>query len=37
MYFRKLGPEKTSLNKCLKSSVLEDPLTDNITNDLKHC
>ena len=37
MYFRNLGFRKTSLDKCLKSSVSEDPWTDNITNGLKHC
>ena len=37
MYFRKQELRKTSLNKCLKSSVLEDPSRDNITNGLKHC
>ena len=37
MYLAKLGPQKTSFNKCLKSSVLEDHSTDNITNGLKYC
>ena len=37
MYYRNLGPQKTSLNKCLKSRVSEDPSKDNITNGLKHC
>ena len=37
MSFRKLGSQKTLLNKCLESSVLEDPSTDNSGNGLKHC
>ena len=37
MYFRNSGLRKTSLDKCLKSRVSEDPWTHNITNGLKHC
>ena len=37
MYFRISGLRKMFLEKCLKSSVSEDPWTDNITNVLKHC
>ena len=48
IYFKKGRPEslincrysrfrKTSLDKCLKSSVSEDPRTDDITNGLKDC
>ena len=37
MYFGNLVLGKTSLHKCLKSCVSEDPSTDNITNEFKHC
>ena len=37
MYFRNSGLIKTLLEKCLKSSVSEDPLRDNIRNGFKHC
>ena len=37
MYFRNSGLRKTSLDKCPKSSVSEDPWTDKITNGFKHC
>ena len=37
MYFRNDGHRKTLLDKCLKSQVLEDPLTDNVVNGQKHC
>ena len=37
MHFQNSGLRKTLLKKCLKSSVSEDPWTDNITNGLKHC
>ena len=37
MYFRNYGPRKTWLGKCLKSPVLEEPLTSNVINGPKHC
>ena len=37
MYFRNQGLQKTSLDKCLKDRVSEDPSTDNITSGLTHC
>ena len=37
MYFRCYGLRKSWLDKCLKGSETEDPLTDNIANGLKHC
>ena len=37
MYFRNQGLQKTSLDKCLKSRVSEDPSTQKIRNGLKHC
>ena len=37
MNFRNHGLEKTWLDKCLKSPVLEDPLTSNMVNGPKHC
>ena len=37
MYFRNLGLQKPSLDKCLKSRVSENASTDNVTNGLKHC
>ena len=36
MYFWSYELRKTSLDKCLKSSVWDDPLTSNIVNGLKH-
>ena len=33
----KLRTPKTSLDKCLKSHVSEDPLTNNMVNLPKHC
>ena len=35
--FQELWLLKTSLEKCLKSRLSDDPSTDNVTNDLKHC
>ena len=35
--FPKLRLRKTSLYKCVKSPVSEDPSTDNMANGLKHC
>ena len=35
--FPKLRTPKTSLDKCLKSHVSEDPLTNNMVNLPKHC
>ena len=35
--FPKLMTSKTWLDKCLKSSVLEDPSTSNMVNLPKHC
>ena len=37
MYFRIYGPQKTWLDKCLKSPVSEDHLTGSVVNGLKHC
>ena len=37
MYFRNSGLRKTSLDKCLKSTVSEDTWRDNITNGFKDC
>ena len=37
MYFRKYRLRKKWLGKCLKSSVSEDPDTDNKENRSKHC
>ena len=37
MYFWTCGLRKTWLDKCLKSSVSEDPLTSNTVNGPKHC
>ena len=37
MYFPKNQLRKTWLDKCLKSRVSEDPLTDNMANGTKHC
>ena len=37
MYFRKYRFRKTSLYKCLKSHVTEDPSTNNMANGSKHC
>ena len=37
MYFRNYGHRKTWLGKCLKSPVLEEPLTSNVVNGPKHC
>ena len=37
MYFRNQGLQKTSLDQCLKSRVLEDPSADDITSGLKSC
>ena len=37
MYFRKYGHRKTWLRKCLKSPVVEEPLTSNVVNGPKHC
>ena len=36
MYLRNYELRKTWLDKCLKSHVSEDPLTDNILNGPKH-
>ena len=36
MYLRNYELRKTWLDKCLKSPVSEDPLTDNILNGPKH-
>ena len=37
MYFRNYGLSKSWLDKCLKSSALDDPLTRNLVNGTKHC
>ena len=37
MHFRNHGVRITWLDKCLKSPVLEHPLTVNVLKDLKHC
>ena len=37
MYFWNYGLRKTWLDICVKSSVLEDPLTSNIVNGPKRC
>ena len=37
MYFWTDRLWKTWLDKCLKSPVLEDPLTSNMVNERKHC
>ena len=37
MYFRNYGIRKTWLDICLKSLVLEEPLTGNMVNAPKHC
>ena len=37
MYFPKYWVPKTSLDKCLKSRVAEDPSTNNMANGSKHC
>ena len=37
MYFRNYGLRKTSLHKCLKSPVLEDPFTTKMVNGPKNC
>ena len=37
MYFPKYRLQKTWLEKCLKSRVLEDLQADNMGNGLKHC
>ena len=37
MYFRDLTLRKMLQHKSLKGRFSEDPSTDNITNDLKHC
>ena len=36
MYLQNYELRKTWLDKCLKSLVSEDPLTDNILNGRKH-
>ena len=37
MYFRKLGLQRTWLDKCLKSHVSDDPSRENRADGLKHC
>ena len=37
MYFQKYRLRKILLDKCLKSRVSKDPLTENAANGLKHC
>ena len=37
MYFRNYRHRKTWLDKCVKSRVPEDRLTDNMANGSKHC
>ena len=37
MYFLNYGLRKTSLDKCLKNPVWEDPSTGNMVNRPKHC
>ena len=37
MHFQNSGLRKTLLEKCLKSSVSEEPWTESITNGFKHC
>ena len=37
MHVRKYRLRKTWLDKCLKSSVSEDPSTENMGNGTKHC
>ena len=37
MYFENSGLRKTSLDKCLKSLLSEDPSIENIRNGLKYC
>ena len=36
MYFRNYRPRKTSLDKCLKAPVSENPLTGNMVSGMKH-
>ena len=36
MYFSTYGLRKTSLDKCPKSPLSEDPSTSNMVNGLKH-
>ena len=36
MYFRNYRPRKTQLDKCLKSTVWDDPSTANMVNRPKH-
>ena len=37
MYFLTYGLQKMLLDKCLKSTVSQDPLTSKIVNWPKHC
>ena len=37
MYFRKYGLQNTSLDKCVKSPVSEDPEQSNLGSGPKHC
>ena len=37
MYFWTYGVGKRWLDKCLKSSISEDPLTSDMENGPKHC
>ena len=37
MYFSSYEHRKTWLDKCLKSPVSDNPLTDNLVNGPKHC
>ena len=37
MYFQNDRLRKTWLDICLKSPVSEDPLTDKLVNEPKHC
>ena len=37
MYFRNYGLRKTWLDNCVESPVSEDPSTNNMINEPKHC
>ena len=37
MYFGNYGLPKRWLDKCLKRSILDEPLTSNLVNEPKHC
>ena len=37
MFLRSYGLRKTWLDKCLKSPIVEAPLTSSMVNEPKHC